>query len=66
MRCVNYIGNIDSLFCVLTEIEHGVLQERMFAVVRYHRSALVDAVVLESNILIRLPPLLARAQSLVL
>lgn len=37
----------------------------MLAVVD-HRPGLVDAVVLESNIVVRLPPLLARAQLLVL
>lgn len=37
----------------------------MFAVVD-HRSSLVDAIFLESNIVVRLPPLLAWAQPLVL
>lgn len=49
----------------MTEIQHGVLQEGMFAVVD-HRSGLVDAVLLESDIVVRLPPLLVRAQPLVL
>lgn len=64
-RCLNYAENIDSLFCALAEVQHGVLQEGMFAVVD-HRSSLIDAVLLESDIVVRLPPLLAWTQPLVL
>lgn len=55
----------DSLFCALTEVQHGVLQKGVFTVVD-HRPGLVDTVLLESNIVVRLPPILARAQLLVL
>lgn len=64
-RRANCVRNVDSLFCTLTEVEHGVLQERMLAVVD-HRPGLVNAVLLESDVVVRLPPLLARAQPLVL
>lgn len=61
----NIILEIHLLFCALTEIQHGILQQRVFAII-YYRSSLVDAVLLDADVVIRLSPFLARAQSLVL
>jgi len=54
-----------SLFRALAEVQHGVLQQRVLAVVD-DRSGLVDTLFLDPGIVIGLSPFLGRAQSLVL